>query len=239
MWPATLLALGAAATAAAAAAAAPPRTASSARSGSSVAAAASPPPPASALGPSPTGLYDCAVQQELGCFRGGFAFNNASSLFERTMNRDRSANAATGNSPRRCAEFCATHFFALSAVSVDLVLKQDRCTCGNSSAAAGARVAGGKCASKPAPGEYNLTTRQYTAPACLSGAASCACSGNTSAACVSAAVSFRARAASRLLPNHRHPKPDKLLLRRATRASRACSGTRARRAPGRIDTSAR
>ena len=139
--------------------------------------------PASALGPSPTGLYDCAVQQELGCFRSGFAFNNASSVFERTANRDRSANAATGNSPRRCAEFCATHFFALSAVSVDLELKQDRCTCGNSTAAAGARVAGAKCASKPAPGEYNLTTRQYTAPACLSGAASCACSGNTSAAC--------------------------------------------------------
>ena len=77
MWPATLLALGAAVTAAA--------------------------PPASALGPSPTGLYDCAVQQELGCFRSGFAFNNASSVFERTANRDRSANAATGNSPRRCA----------------------------------------------------------------------------------------------------------------------------------------
>ena len=136
----------------------------------------------------PPVLLDCVVAKELGCFKGANADGlalpfSAGPLLQRTMNRDRSANAATGNSPRRCAEFCATHFFALSAVSVDLVLKQDRCTCGNNTAAAGARVAGGKCASKPAPGEYNLTTRRYVAPACLSGAASCACSGNTSAAC--------------------------------------------------------
>eukprot|EP01047_Picozoa_sp_COSAG01_P007423 COSAG01_NODE_282_length_19505_cov_101.588117_5_plen_430_part_00 len=141
----------------------------------------------SELGPSPTGLYDCRVVEELGCFRGttgrGDAFPfSGGTFFERTMNRDRSPNLASGNAPGRCAEFCATHYFQLSALSV--IGGSDACMCGNSTAVSGARVAGGKCATTPpAPSEYNLTTRKYAAPACLSGTASCACSGNTSAAC--------------------------------------------------------
>ena len=128
-------------------------------------------------------LLDCVIAQELGCFKGAtgvgdaFAFNG-SSLFVRSMNRDRSPDVSTGNSPQRCAEFCATHHFELSAVS------EDNCMCGNSTAASGARVTGGKCAAEPpAPTAFNLTTRKYTAPGCLDGTASCACSGNTSAAC--------------------------------------------------------
>ena len=65
-------------------------------------------------------LLDCVVAKELGCFKGANADGlalpfSAGTLLERSMNRDRSANTATGNAPERCAEFCATNYFKLSA----------------------------------------------------------------------------------------------------------------------------
>ena len=131
----------------------------------------------------PPVLLDCVVAKELGCFKGANADGlalpfSAGPLLQRSMNRDRSANTASGNAPERCAEFCATNYFKLSAVS------EDKCTCGNDTSTSGLPVAGSKCASMPpAPSQYNLTTRQYTSPRCLDGTASCACSGNTTQAC--------------------------------------------------------
>jgi hypothetical protein len=167
---------------------------------------------AAALGPSPSGLYDCAESVEHGCFKGspgdGIAFPQfrGGPAFIPFRNRDSSPNPTSGTTLERCAQFCATNYYTLSAVSTNfsapeelclrpksgspatcanLTVTRAICSCGNSTAAVGGKLASSACAAGPIGGG------NYTHPpaTCAGGATSCGCDANYSQSCGMVGVS--------------------------------------------------
>ena len=150
-----------------------------------------------ALGPSPSGLYDCAGFVDQGCFKGphsdGIAFPEfqGGKAFLPARNRDGSFNPLSGTTLERCAQFCAINYYTLSAVATNFSAEQNltvahaTCSCGNSTAGVGGKLASSACAAPPLGGG------NYTHPpkACASGTASCGCAANYSQSCGMAGVS--------------------------------------------------
>lgn len=137
---------------------------------------------ARALGPTASGLYDCVLSEDVGCFSQGLAGLQGGKAFCTEKQRDGSPNPLTGTTLERCAQFCAINWFALSAVSTTTVATGNLtttcgvCSCGNSTS--GAKLAGDACSAPPSGGNYTAPT-----PNCLSGKGSCPCGANTSQAC--------------------------------------------------------
>eukprot|EP01051_Picozoa_sp_SAG22_P012253 SAG22_NODE_1256_length_4995_cov_4.293096_3_plen_316_part_00 len=152
-------------------------------------------PPGGGLGPTASGLYDCALTEDLGCFdQASLKFPLVGSRsFCTALQRDGSVNPLTGTTLERCAQFCTLNWFTLSAVSttisptkrcsrsgqcvVDANSTCGVCSCGNRTSS-GTKLASAACSAPPAGGNYSAP------PAgCLAGSGSCPCGANASQAC--------------------------------------------------------
>eukprot|EP01046_Picozoa_sp_COSAG06_P060618 COSAG06_NODE_12962_length_1308_cov_1.204301_1_plen_303_part_01 len=148
---------------------------------------------------------------DLGCFEGtggdGVAFPQfqGGAAFVPFRNRDGSPNPTSGTTLERCAQFCATNYYTLSAVATNFSIEQRCgvarknapptcenltvthaiCSCGNSTEIAGVKLASSACATPPVGGG------NYTHPpnACVRGTASCGCDANYSQSCGMVGVS--------------------------------------------------